>query len=145
MGTTNIPQLPLAVFLDGTELVWIVQGGATDKRTTTGAIADLAAGITPAGALTQRAITSAGNLPILSTDNVLNVNVAGGLSISIPLGASRKGLPLIFHVLQTSGTITLIALGSDTFYGSTSHSVSAGTSITLAPYNDGVNSGYAIQ
>ena len=41
MGNINIPSLPLAIGLDGTEQVWIVQGGTTDKRTTTRSIASL--------------------------------------------------------------------------------------------------------
>jgi hypothetical protein len=36
--TTNMLQLPVAVGLDGTESVWVIQGG-TDKRTTAGALA----------------------------------------------------------------------------------------------------------
>jgi hypothetical protein len=40
MANTTIPNLPLAISLDGTEQLEIVQAG-TSKRTTTGAVAGL--------------------------------------------------------------------------------------------------------
>lgn len=42
-STTNMLQLPVVMGLDGSEYVWVVQGG-TDKRCTTSQIAALAGG-----------------------------------------------------------------------------------------------------
>lgn len=146
MGTTNIPSLPVAIALDGTELLWIVQGGATDKRCTTGQIAFLGAGITPAGARPQRSITSITSLPLRVSDAILNCNLAAPLTVTVLASQPRNGLAFTFKVLPASGnSLTLIPTGTDTFDGQTSLVVPPGASVTLMPYNDGVNLGYGIE
>jgi hypothetical protein len=142
MANTNIPSLPVAVFLDGTEEVWIVQGGATDKRTTTGAISQIGSVIS---ALVQRSITSSANLPITANDQVLNVNVASPLSITVPAFSPRSGRALTFKILPGSSAVTLNATGPDTFDTVSTLTLNGGAYVTLRPYADGVNAGYAIE
>lgn len=139
----NIPMsnLPIALALDGTEYFWVLQAG-TDKRALTSLIAALA----PGGNIkVQRSITSSANLPVLASDAILNVNVAGVFAISVPAGAARKGAPLTFKNLPASHAVTLNASGSDTFDGVTTLQLPGGAAVSLVPYNDGVNAGYAIE
>lgn len=70
MANVNITELPLAVGLDGSEAVPIVQSGTT-KQTTTGAIANTASGFVP----TSRAVNTGIGLSgggTLATDLTLN-------------------------------------------------------------------------
>lgn len=93
----------------------------------------------------QRAIVDSGNLPLLAKDSILNVSAVTDLNISVLAAASRAGAPFTFKVLPGAHSQTLKRSSTDTFDGSTSIVVTAGSSITLVPYNDGVNSGYAIE
>jgi hypothetical protein len=97
------------------------------------------------GVRPQRSITTPANLPIQPQDGILNVNVSGAFVIAVPVGATRAGAPLVFKNLPGSHQITLDASGSDTFDGITSLPLAGGASVTLVPYNDGVNTGYAIE
>ena len=93
----------------------------------------------------QRSITAAGGLPIVSSDVVISFNNAGDLTPTIPLASSRAGVPLTLNNVVGSHTQTLTRTSPDTFNGNTTINLVAGATITLAPYNDGVNSGYFIQ
>lgn len=99
------------------------------------------------GARVQRSITGAGNLPIASTDQILNVNAAvPGLIIAIPLAVTRTGgAPLTFNFIPGSSPFTLTATGPDTLDGQASLVLNSG-GVTLTPYTDGVNNalGYAV-
>jgi hypothetical protein len=94
---------------------------------------------------TQRSITSSGQLPIIAGDGILNINAASDLTPIVPLAAGRNGVPLTFKNLPGSHTQTLTRTSPDTFDGATTVSLIAGAAVTLVPYNDFVNSGYAIE
>lgn len=93
----------------------------------------------------QRSITSTGNLPIVASDSILNVNAASDLIPIVPLASGRIGAPLTFKNLPGSHAQTITRTGSDTFDGVTTLSLAGGGSLTLVPYNDGVNAGWAIE
>jgi hypothetical protein len=94
---------------------------------------------------TQRSITSSGQFPIQANDSILNINNLGDLVPIIPLASGRNGAPLTFKNLPSSHTQTLTRTSPDTFDGATTVSLIAGAAVTLVPYNDGVNAGYAIE
>jgi hypothetical protein len=94
---------------------------------------------------TQRSITSSGALPIIAGDSILNINAASDLTPIVPLASGRMGSPLTFKNLPGSHTQTLTRTSPDTFDGATTVSLVAGAAVTLVPYNDTVNSGYAIE
>lgn len=93
----------------------------------------------------QRSITTSDNLPITLSDSILNFNASSDLTPTVPAGSGRSGAPLTFKLLLGSHSQTLGPTGTDTFDGETSLLVEAGQSLTLVPYNDGVNTGYAIE
>jgi hypothetical protein len=97
------------------------------------------------GGRTQRSITSSGQLPLASNDSILNLNAATDLTPIVPLASSRNGMPFTFKNLPGSHVQTLTKTGSDTFDGLTTIPLAAGAAVTLMPYNDSVNSGYAIE
>ena len=97
------------------------------------------------GGRLQRSITGAGNLPIQSSDSILNINNAADLIPVVPLAATRSGAPLTFKVLPGSHSQTITRTAPDTFDGANVLVVPAGGALTLVPYNDGVNAGYAIE
>jgi len=97
------------------------------------------------GTRTQRSITSAANLPIVAADAILNINAATDLTPAVPAASTRNGAPLTFKNLPGSHVQTLERTGADTFDGQVTYPLAAGSSVTLVPYNDGVNTGYAIE
>lgn len=97
----------------------------------------------------QRSITGSGNLPLQSTDVVLNVNVVTALTVTVLDYQTRSGVPLRFEdVGGTWGTnnITFNRTGTNTFDGATSvvASINYGW-IEFTPMNDGVNAGYKLK
>ncbi len=98
-----------------------------------------------ASARVQRSITSGGNLPVTGTDSILNINAVSDLTPTVPLASTRQGSPLTFKNLPGGHTQTLTATGPNTFDGQTTLALVAGSAVTLVPYNDGVNAGYAIE
>lgn len=91
----------------------------------------------------QRAISGSANLPVQSTDSILNVNVtSGGFVVPVPPANTRAGAPLTFKQVFGGSAYTLVATLPDTLDGLTSVTVSG--AVTLRPYNDGINGGYAI-
>jgi hypothetical protein len=100
--------------------------------------------VTTATAQTQRSITSSAQLPIIGTDSILNINNVADLIPIVPLASSRLGAPLTFKNLPGSHTQTLTRTSPDTIDGATTYSLIAGAFVTLVPYNDGVNAGYAV-
>lgn len=93
----------------------------------------------------QRSITTGADLPILTSDSILNINAATDLVPFVPLGGPRVGAPLTFKNLPASAAQTLTATSPNTFDGETSLVLQPGASLTLVPYNDSVNAGYAIE
>lgn len=94
--------------------------------------------------LVQRSITGPANLPIVAGDSILNVNVATTLAVTVPLASAREGAPLFFKMVIGSALAVLTPTGSDTFDGLVTLTLAAGELLTLFPYNDGVNTGYAV-
>jgi|SRR5579884_1158972 len=93
----------------------------------------------------QRAITAAGNLPLVAADAVLTINAAADLAIRVPLASTRAGAPLTFKNKPGSHLQTLMATAPDTFDGDASYQLIGGAAVTLRPANDGVNAGYNIE
>lgn len=93
----------------------------------------------------QRSITGAGQLPITGIDMILNLNAAADLAPPVPLAVTRNGVPLTFKNLPGSHVQTITATAPDTFDGEAQWPLQPGASVTLVPYNDGVNAGYGIE
>lgn len=100
--------------------------------------------VASSGARQQRSIASGADLPLIATDQILNVNGAG-LNIPIPLASTRNGVPFTFKRVDGSPPFTLTPTGPDTIDGLASLVVNSG-SITINPYTDTINNtrGYAI-
>lgn len=94
---------------------------------------------------TQRSITSSGALPILGSDQILNINSGSDLSPVVPLASGRAGVPLTFKNLPGSHVQTITRTSPDTFDGQATYLLAPGATLTLVPYGDGVNTGYAIE
>jgi hypothetical protein len=91
----------------------------------------------------QRSIKTSADLPIRSTDSVLNVAVnAGGFVVPLPAANTRGGAPLTFKQVSGGSSFALSAAGSDTMDGATAVTVTGAA--TIRPFVDGVNSGFAI-
>lgn len=95
----------------------------------------------------QRSITS-GPVTISSTDQILNINIASPTSITLPLASSRSGVPLTFIDVggnAAANNITLNGSGGDLIDGFASVGLSSNyQSLTLNPFNDGVNTGWFV-
>lgn len=108
--------------------------------------ADPVNGILPPSPPTQRAIRNSGDLPIRSTDQLLNIGITVNLAITVPLANTRAGQPFTFKNLQSSTAVaTLSPTSPDEFDALTSIQLAPGQAITFVPANDGVNSGYMIE
>lgn len=93
----------------------------------------------------QRSISGSGSLPILLSDNILNIGISAPLTIAVPLAIGRGGSILTFKNLASSTAVaTIVPTAPDEFDTLTSVPLSPGASITIIPANDGVNSGYEI-
>lgn len=109
------------------------------------AIKSLDANVIASKTRVQRSITTIGSLPIVATDSILNINNAGNLAPVVPLASTRNGAPLTFKNLPGSHLQTLTQTAPDTLEGQNTLPLNPGASITLVPYNDGVNTGWAIE
>lgn len=98
---------------------------------------------------TQRAIRSSADLPIVSTDSILNVTISTGLTVTIPAASGQSGLPLRFEDVEgnwAANNVTFNRTGSDTFDGATSVVADLNFGwIEFTPMNDGVNTGYKVR
>jgi hypothetical protein len=126
-----------------------VQFNTGAVSTTVGvSLTQLATSFGPLSLGLQRAIASAGNLPIATTDVILNFNLGAVLTATVPLATSRNGVPLVFvdaSMNFSTNTLTLNRTGSDTFSSLTTIVMNVnGQSLRLVPFNDGVNTGYWI-
>lgn len=120
-----------------------VRGGNTDLLFSGAQIA--ATALAPP----QRSIRSNADLPIQTTDAVLNLNITAPLPITVPASSTMAGRVLLFEDVGGtwgSHTVTFNRTGTDTFDGQT---VLTGTInygwITFTPLNDGVNTGYKVR
>jgi hypothetical protein len=101
-----------------------------------------------AGARVQRAV-NASPIVVLAGDQVINFNInAGGPTCALPAAASRNGVPLTFkdaggHAAANNLTITPAA--GETIDGLANVAMNTNfQQLTLAPYNDGTNAGWAL-
>jgi len=97
------------------------------------------------GSGTQRSVT-AGPVVIVDSDRILNLNLSGSLTITLPGFASRNGVPLTFKDvgrMATANPLTIAAAAGETIDGNASIALNTNAqSITLVPANDGVNTGW---
>lgn len=105
--------------------------------------------ITAATAPTQRLITGAGALPILTTDQRLNINISATLVIALPAYGSRAGVPLTFKdvggTLSNTVQLQLNGSGGDLVDGNSGVALkNPRQEITLYPATDGTTTGYSI-
>lgn len=100
------------------------------------------------GALLQRA-TNASPIVVAANDSIINFNInAGNPTCVLPSYATRSGLPLRFHDAgghAAAHPLTFTPAAGETFDGQAQAVMNTnyGT-ITFTPYNDGVNTGYAV-
>jgi|GEM_PF-3360365 len=101
----------------------------------------------------QRSVTAS---PILvgANDQILNVNIsAGSPTCTLPAASIRNGVPLTFKDVGgnfAAHPLTITPFGTDLIDGQTTPSTSITLStnrqgVTLVPFNDGVNTGWAIE
>lgn len=98
----------------------------------------------------QRSVIGVGSLPVQTTDQILNCNLAAPLTISLPQASTRQGQPLtIKDVGGTAGTnnISLSPAVGDLIDGRAGALVIRANhgAVTLVPANDGVNTGWSIE
>lgn len=100
------------------------------------------------GARTQRSVT-ASPIVIAPTDQVLNCNInSGSPTCALPAAASRNGVPLTFKDLgqATAHNITITPNGGETVDGAATIKLTNNwQTLTLVPFNDGVNNGWTVQ
>jgi hypothetical protein len=99
------------------------------------------------GVRKQRAVT-ASPIVVNPTDNIINCNIAGTASCTLPLASSRSGRPVTFKDLGQAAAhpITITTTSPDLIDGLPSFVLSNNyAAITLVPFNDGVNAGWSIQ
>ncbi len=95
----------------------------------------------------QRAVTAT-PIVVAPTDQILNCNVATAAACALPAAASRNGVPVTFKDLgqATANPITLTAFGAEKIDGAATYVIRNNYGwVTLMPFNDGVNSGWAVQ
>lgn len=95
----------------------------------------------------QRSIRTNADLPITINDADLNFDCVADLAPVIPAAALRAGASYTCKSVPGSATQTLTATGADTLEGNATAELRGGQSLTLKPYNDGVNNalGYSVQ
>lgn len=92
----------------------------------------------------QRSIRDSGDLPIQAGDSVLNVNAVSDLAPALPNYTTRAGAVLTFHLVPGSAAQTITGGDGNQIDGNNTILIAAGT-LTLVPYNDGANAGWAVE
>lgn len=100
-------------------------------------------------ARTQRRIASSADLPVRSTDSILNCSLSAPLAMTIPAASGRAGAPLTIKDVGgnfATNNVTLSRAGADTFDGLTTLVLkNIGMAVTLVPFNDGTSTGWGIE
>lgn len=100
------------------------------------------------GARLQRSVTAT-PVVISSNDQILNCNINVAAACTLPAAASRNGVPLTFKDVGAQFAIhnlTITPAGADTIDGAASLVLNVNRQgMTLVPFNDGINSGWAIE
>lgn len=95
--------------------------------------------------------TGTGNvITVASNDQIINFKVGAATTCALPAAATRNGAPLTLNnsdgSLTASHKLTVSAAGGETVDGAASFDMTtAHAKVTLAPYNDGTNSGWFLQ
>jgi hypothetical protein len=101
------------------------------------------------GAPRQQRSVTASPITVVPSDSILNVNISTGSPIcTLPPASSRNGSPLTYKDVGgqfAAHNLTLTPFAGDTIDGAASLVLNANRqSITLTPFNDGVNTGWFI-
>lgn len=96
----------------------------------------------------QRSVTAT-PIIIVGSDQIINCNINVAAACSLPPAAARGGTPLTFKDVGaqfTANNLTITPNGSDTIDGAASLVLRNNRQgVTLVPFNDGVNTGWAIE
>lgn len=97
----------------------------------------------------QRSVTSS-PISIVGSDQIINVNISSGtVSCALPPASSRAGAPLTFKDVGgnfAAHPLTLTASGGDLIDGAGTFVANVNRqAVTIVPYNDGVNTGWALE
>ena len=101
------------------------------------------------GALLQRSVT-ASPIVVAANDQRINFNINAAAACTLPASATRNGIPLTFKDCgghATAHPLVFSTTGGETMDGIASGGVSIATNyqeMTFTPYNDGVNTGWAL-
>lgn len=98
MSVVQIPNLPVAIALSGTEEVEVVQSGVS-CRTTTQAIADLS---TNRGGIA----TKTDNFTVADEESWLIVNKAGTVTVTLPTASSWTNRVITIRTIQAQAVIS---------------------------------------
>lgn len=97
----------------------------------------------------QRSVTSS---PIIvgTTDQILNVNISSGVpTCTLPQASTRAGLPVTFKDVGANfvaHSLVITPFSGDTIDGQANLVLNQSReSVTLVPFNDGINTGWAIE
>lgn len=100
------------------------------------------------GARTQRSVI-ASPIVVASNDQILNCNIPTAAACTLPAAASRNGVPLTFKDVGAqfaANNLTITSAGADTIDGAATLVLKVNRQgVTLVPFTDGVNSGWAIE
>jgi hypothetical protein len=100
------------------------------------------------GARTQRSVTAT-PIVIGPSDQILNCNINVAAACALPPSASRNGVPLTFKDVGAqfaAHNLTITPNGAETIDGAANLVLSTNRAgVTLVPFNDGVNTGWAIE
>jgi hypothetical protein len=99
------------------------------------------------GARAQR-VTTASPIVVGASDQIINCNIPTAATCTLPSSASRAGFPVTFKDLGQAAAhnIVISAAGSEKIDGLASVTMGMNyQAITLVPFNDGTNTGWATQ
>lgn len=85
---------------------------------------------------------------VAANDEILNCNISSAAACALPAASTRVGLSLTFKDLgqATAHNITITPNGAETIDGAANLVLNVNRQgVTLVPFNDGVNSGWAIE
>jgi hypothetical protein len=104
------------------------------------------------GGVRQQRPVNASPIVVQSNDQIINFNInAGAPTCQLPFSPTRNGVPLTFKDAgghAGAHPLTFTTTGGETMDGIASGGVSLGTNfgeVTFRPYNDGTNTGWAIE
>lgn len=97
----------------------------------------------------QRSVTTS-PITVGITDIILNVNISSGTpTCTLPQASTREGVPVTFKDVGgnfNAHGLVITSFAGDTIDGASSLVLSTNRqSVTLVPFNDGVNTGWAIE